>query len=54
MSSNKKPDTKKEVKKTGYRLTGDFSTKNKEYKTGETIQLSVEGAAYLRTLKKIK
>jgi hypothetical protein len=51
---SKKPDTKKEVKRAGYKLIGDFPTKNKKYKTGDTIQLTVEGAAYLRKLKKIK
>jgi hypothetical protein len=53
MSSNKK-DTKKEVKKAGYKLIGDFPTNKKKYKTGDTIQLTVEGATYLRKLKKIK
>lgn len=53
MSSDKK-DNKKEVKRTGHKLIGDFPTNKKKYKTGETIQLSVEGVAYLRKLKKIK
>jgi hypothetical protein len=48
----KKP--KKEIKRANYKLIADFKQQKKHYKAGETIALSEKGAAYLRTLKKIK
>lgn len=53
MSSDKK-DNKKEAKKTGHKLIGDFPTVKKKYKTGDMIQLDAAGVTYLRKLKKIK
>jgi hypothetical protein len=51
---SKKTDTKREVKRTGHKLIGDFPTNKKKYKTGDMIQLTPEGVTYLRKLKKIK
>lgn len=45
---------KKELKRSPYKLIGDFPTQKKKYKKGDTIQATVKGAAYLRTIKKIK
>ena len=45
---------KKSLKKDGYKLIADFPTKKKNYVSGDTIQLTKEGADYLRNLKKIK
>lgn len=44
---------KKELKTSSYKLIDDFPTQKKKYKKGDTIQATVKGAAYLRTIKKI-
>jgi len=45
---------KKVLKTTSHKLIDDFPTQKKKYKKGDTIQATVNGAAYLRTIKKIK
>lgn len=37
-----------------YKLLGDFPTQKKKYKKGQMIRATKNGAAYLRTLNKIK
>jgi hypothetical protein len=37
-----------------YKLLDDFKTLKKQYKKGRTIRATDKGAAYLRTIKKIK
>lgn len=52
MTKNKKKEDK--FKRKPYKLLTDFDTSNKKYKKGEPIQLTLEGAAYLRTINKIE
>ncbi len=45
---------KQKLEMKSYKLLGDFPTSKKEYKKGQMIRLTKKGAAYLRTLNKIK
>lgn len=44
----------KVIKTKDYKLIDDFKTSKKQYKKGQMIQATEKGAAYLRTIKKIK
>jgi len=44
---------KEKLKKEWYKLIEEFKTSKKEYKKGNRIKLTIEGADYLRSIKKI-
>jgi len=44
---------KEKLKKEWYKVIENFNTSKKEYKQGNSIKLTKEGADYLRSIKKI-
>lgn len=45
---------KQKLKRKSYKLLGDYPTLKKDYKKGQMIRATDIGAAYLRTINKIK